>query len=150
MKIRAHHLLCLQGFQGLGYDEKFIANMKHVINELKSHPEQLIEVTNSCDCICAACPHQKNFLCGKTLTSNNEICLLDDLVLKKANLTAGSILSFSEVNKIIGKKLKNRKDIEEICGNCSWREQCLFFCAMWLINFSHKLIPKTGKLPRFK
>jgi len=32
--LRAHHLLCLQGYQGYGYDEKFKKNMNKVFHQL--------------------------------------------------------------------------------------------------------------------
>ena len=30
IRIRAHHLLCMQGFQGYGYNKTFTENMTHI------------------------------------------------------------------------------------------------------------------------
>ena len=60
MKIRAHHILCMQGFQGHGYSEEFSQNMSEVIEYLKSNQEQIIEITDDVDVVCKYCPHKKN------------------------------------------------------------------------------------------
>ena len=32
--LRGHHLLCIQGYQGYGYSEKFTDNMDNIIEDL--------------------------------------------------------------------------------------------------------------------
>ncbi len=34
INIRAHHLLCLQGFQGYGYSQDFVRNMAEIIKKI--------------------------------------------------------------------------------------------------------------------
>ena len=84
MKIRAHHLLCMQGFQGYGYSEEFSQNMSKIIQKLKSHPEQKIEITADLDIICKSCPQKKNKIC-KNVISNWMIKRVDKKVIKIKN-----------------------------------------------------------------
>ena len=60
--LRGHHLLCLQGFQGYGYDENFVKNMAE-INQSRKLDDTTISITNEADDICKACPNLKNNLC---------------------------------------------------------------------------------------
>ncbi|HII92208.1 MAG TPA: DUF1284 domain-containing protein, partial [Methanosarcina sp.] len=44
LKIRAHHLCCIQGFQGYGYSPVFVANMRAVISDIKAFPSRPLEL----------------------------------------------------------------------------------------------------------
>ena len=59
LKIRAHHLCCIQGFQGYGYSPVFVANMRAVISDLEACPSTSLELVSECDVICLSCPKQK-------------------------------------------------------------------------------------------
>ena len=37
LSIRAHHFLCMQGFQGYGYSEDFIRNMAGIIEYIREN-----------------------------------------------------------------------------------------------------------------
>lgn len=126
MKIRAHHLLCMQGFQGHGYSEDFSKNMAEIINKLDSNPEQTIEITVECDAICSCCPHNIKEKC-KNLLFNWKVKLMDRKVLKKLGLEAGTHDSAKNIFSLVNKRFKTYTDIQEICRNCRWREKCLWF-----------------------
>ena len=63
MKLRAHHGMCLSFFRGKGYSEGFTAHMAKIKEELESDPAQLIEIVQTMDVICVACPHNKQGVC---------------------------------------------------------------------------------------
>ena len=126
MKIRAHHLLCMQGFQVYGYSEDFSENMAKIINRLNSNPEQGIEITTECDTICSCCPHNKKEKC-KNLIVSWMIKRVDKKVLKKIGLEAGISTSAETIFSLINEKFKTYEDVQEICRNCSWRKKCLWF-----------------------
>ena len=60
--LRGHHLLCLQGFQGYGYDENFVKNMTE-INRQRKLADTTIALTDSPDDICKSCPNLKDGIC---------------------------------------------------------------------------------------
>ncbi len=55
--LRAHNLLCLLGFRGRGYDDRFVAAMREVHARLAADPTTRVEVRTAPDALCAACPH---------------------------------------------------------------------------------------------
>jgi uncharacterized protein len=125
INIRAHHLLCMQGFQGFGYSKDFEQNMQKYIDIIRAFPLKLIEITTKCDVICYKCPHNVKESCQKS--SEKEIKAIDKLVLKKLNLKEGSKVNAKDIFTLINRKLRNYYDIHEICGNCSWKVKCLFY-----------------------
>jgi hypothetical protein len=55
MRIRAHNLLCIQGFVGKGYSPAFVANMTRVVAALDGDAQ--VTVTDEPDALCASCPN---------------------------------------------------------------------------------------------
>ena len=121
--IRGHHLLCLKGFQGYGYDEAFTENMTE-INSLRKLPETTVTLTDSPDDICKACPNLKNDLCVDR-THNERIVKMDGEVLKKFDYEKEyeSVELFEKVDSIFN----TMERVSEICFNCLWHEKCLFY-----------------------
>lgn len=122
LKLRGHHLLCLQGFQGYGYDEDFVENMCE-INRLRKLEDTSIKVVNSPDDICKACPNLVDNKCIDD-KNNDKIIAMDNVVLSKidSDKTYNSIDLFNEISQIFN----TLESMEESCLNCSWWEQCLF------------------------
>jgi len=61
LKIRAHHLCCIQGFQGYGYSPIFVANLRVVISDIKAFPSRPLELISECDVVCESCPGKREF-----------------------------------------------------------------------------------------
>ncbi len=125
IEIRAHHLLCMQGFQGYGYSKEFELNLEKIINYLDSHPYCRLKIVIEADIICRKCPHLKDGRCIKSLTS---ISKMDVLVLKKLGLSEGTEdvarNLFFKVNNVL-----NPGDLQEICGDCSWKDKCTWYLS---------------------
>ena len=121
--LRGHHLLCLKGFQGYGYDEYFTKNLIR-INDLRKSENTTIQITNSPDDICRACPNLKNNLC-KTENHNARIVDMDGEVLKKIDSSKeyDAIELFEKIDEIFN----TQESVSEICFNCMWLEKCLFY-----------------------
>lgn len=128
MKIRAHHLLCMQGFQGHGYSEEFSQNMSKIIQNLKSNQDQQIEIIADLDVICKCCPHKKNKLC-KNFISNWMIKRVDKKVIQKLKIDYSTEISFKELISITNHVFKSQKDLNGICSNCRWKEKCLWYLS---------------------
>ena len=121
--LRGHHLLCLKGFQGYGYDENFINNMCDV-NSKRKLENTTIMLTNTPDDICKACPNLKNALCENN-DQNEKIINMDNEVLKKLETSKeyNSIELFKKIDDIFDTK----ESVSKICFNCMWHEKCLFY-----------------------
>ena len=123
LTIRGHHLLCLKGFQGYGYDESFTKNMAE-INKIRKNKSTTISLTNTPDDICSCCPNLKDGLC-KNKSENKKIVQMDNEVLKHAdsNFEYNSVELFKKIDEIFN----DCKSISRICLNCIWHEKCLFY-----------------------
>ena len=123
LHIRGHHLLCLKGFQGYGYDESFVENMTEVDN-LRKKQDTIISITSSPDDICRSCPNLKDNIC-EDKSQNDRIISMDMEVLKKIDPTKeyNSIELFHKVDEIF----RTKESVSEICFNCMWHEKCLFY-----------------------
>ena len=121
--LRGHHLLCLKGFQGYGYDENFTENMTDV-NATRKLPDTQVSLTNSPDDICKACPNLKDNTCGNEL-QNERIVNMDNEVLKKLDVSKehNSLELFEKIDEIFN----NEESVSKICFECMWHEKCLFY-----------------------
>ncbi|MGL4670431.1 MAG: DUF1284 domain-containing protein [Methanobacteriaceae archaeon] len=139
IRIRPHHLLCIQGYQGYGYDNKFNQNLKEISsiilkNKNKSTPKLIISNYN--DDICHHCPNltSKNYC--KNIENNEDIKLIDNNVMKKLEISetlqpnnslTKNTYTPKEIFNLINKKISKKTDLVGICDNCSWTDKCLFF-----------------------
>jgi hypothetical protein len=123
LTLRGHHLLCLKGFQGYGYDENFVENMADVNSKRKLN-ETTISLTSKADDLCACCPNLKNGLCENE-QQNKIIAGMDGEVLKKLDSSKeyNSIELFKKVDELFDTK----ESVSKICFNCKWSEKCLFY-----------------------
>ncbi|WP_458455834.1 DUF1284 domain-containing protein [Methanobrevibacter sp.] len=121
--LRGHHLLCLKGFQGYGYDERFTNNMIDV-NEKRRQIDTQISLTDTHDDICKSCPNLKNNLCESEL-QNERIVNMDREVLKKFDISKehNSVELFEKIDEIFNTK----ESVSKICFECMWHEKCLFY-----------------------
>lgn len=121
--LRGHHLLCLQGFQGYGYDEFFVENMTE-INRIRKLANTRISLTDSHDDICKACPNLKDGLC-ESQKQNENIKSMDKQVLSKLDPAKeyGALDLFKEIETIFNSK----ESVSKICSKCMWHKECLFY-----------------------
>ncbi len=125
IRIRAHHLLCIQGFQGYGYDRYFEEHMKNVFHYFFSNPKNKLQIIVANDEICSHCPHEVGNQCIRDSDVSN-IGKLNQTVIDRAFLTENTFYSFENAVNSVNNNLKN-DDILEICGECGWSLKCLFF-----------------------
>lgn len=127
LKIRAHHLLCLQGFQGYGYNRDFVRNMTEIVGKIESDPEfQIITVG---DDICSCCTYYVERECRKNPDSAREVKNIDMRVLEKLNLKDGITGRAKDFLYLTNTNLRNRSDLIDICGKCEWKEKCLWYLS---------------------
>jgi len=124
--IRGHHLFCILGFRGLGYDRRFVKNMGGVVTILKERPDEELILTDRCDVICSACPHNTDGRCGKRPGCEAVVQKADRAVLTRLGLRVGDRRTARQVYQCVATRV-SLMDIERgLCLDCEWRE--LGFC----------------------
>lgn len=126
LKIRAHHLCCIQGFQGYGYSPVFVANLRAIISDIKAFPSRLLELVSECDAICASCPGKRECAAQES-NSSREIRNMDLVVMEKLKIKEGTIMKAYEAFRLVNSLLNNASDIEDVCVTCKWRQKCLWY-----------------------
>jgi hypothetical protein len=114
----------MQGFQGYGYSKEFVENMTNILERLSSNP--VLEIVDECDEICSHCPYNINGECRKTSTSSQTVKSMDIKVLRKLSLRKGDKIRAKDALSLVNEKL-DYASLQEICGDCEWKEKCLFF-----------------------
>ncbi len=130
MKIRAHHLLCLLGFQGLGYSPEFISRMTETKKALEEGKEFTVEVVDGCDDICLSCPYFSEGECRKGKLSARRTRRMDKKVIKTLGLRRNQALLSTEIIPLIQEKIGQFPTLVRICGRCGWREVCTYYTAL--------------------
>ncbi|HEY3361202.1 MAG TPA: DUF1284 domain-containing protein [Methanosarcina sp.] len=126
LKIRAHHLCCIQGFQGYGYSPAFVANLRAIISEIRAFPSRHLELVSKCDVICASCPSKKECTTQESVISRR-IRNMDLFVMEKLRIKEGTIMKADEAFRLINSQLANESHPEEVCETCKWRQKCLWY-----------------------
>jgi hypothetical protein len=122
--IRAHHLLCLQGFQGYGYSQKFLDHLSEIVDKITNNSQLFLEITNYPDVICDQCPNLSDFQCNLPV-GEKVIREMDKLVIKKLGIFKGYI---GESKTILEKTYTlEENDAKIICRNCGWQKNCTWY-----------------------
>ncbi|MHB0915751.1 MAG: DUF1284 domain-containing protein [Thermoleophilia bacterium] len=130
IRLRPHHLLCIQGFRGQGYSPTFIANMARLKDMLSGNPETRVEIVSSADEICSFCPHLDGGACTRPGMKVDEI---DRSVMARLGLEAGMTGSWSQFTEGIRQKI-DPAALSNVCHECSWID--LGFCAKGIAGLS--------------
>lgn len=115
IKLRPHHILCIQNYKGKGYSFEFTENMDRIVETLRHNTKQEIEIIFSKDDICDKCPNkQGNNLC----TSDYKVRIIDNNVIKYLDLKEG-VYRYDYILNLLKNNIdKNR--FKYICGQCEW------------------------------
>jgi hypothetical protein len=118
MNLRAHNLLCIQGFVGKGYSPAFVANMTRIVGALGA--EASVTVTDAPDALCDACPN----LTGKGCAlhgpgTERGIVRQDRDVMARLGIGAGETLPWGAILDRIRENVAP-DDLDGICGTCPW------------------------------
>ena len=115
-------MLCLKGFQGYGYNEKFTKNMAKINHQRKLNTS-IIKLKNDVDDICLACPNLKNNMC-ENQKQNQKIIKMDNEVLK---MFENKEYNSNELCEKIDELFTTKENVSNICNGCKWHEKCLFY-----------------------
>lgn len=115
IKIRPHHLLCIQAYIGKGYSKEFVENMNLVVNNLKGNKGQTIKIVDTTDDICFKCP---NNIGGSRCEHDTKVLSMDAKVIKYLELKAGEY-TYKSLLKRLEQKL-TKEIFQDICSECEW------------------------------
>ncbi|MFA5625685.1 MAG: DUF1284 domain-containing protein [Bradymonadales bacterium] len=119
MNLRAHHIFCLQLYEGKGYSEAFCKNMNRIRHELCEFPKSEICLRIEADDICAHCPNLVNKHCNFGQANTTE---RDKIALRILGLEEGARVSYA----LIQARLRSAMTAEafaQLCSRCYWYEQ---------------------------
>ena len=118
MRLRAHNLICIQGYVGKGYDAAFVANMTRVVESLDERTP--VTVIAAPDTLCAACPHLQESGCALHGAGTETGMVQQDRdVLKRLAIGDGETLPWGEIHARIARSVAP-EDLDSICGACPW------------------------------
>lgn len=120
IKLRGHHLICLNFFSGEGYDEDFVKNLEQIVNELRSGA--IFQIIYGGDDICYRCPNLRSNNCYYKEDSDEGILKMDMVALDLLKVRIGQILRWDEVEFGVPKILEKWKLL--FCKVCEWRYVC--------------------------
>ena len=138
--LRAHHLLCLLGFRGLGYSPEFTGNMTRIAARLRAHPATRIRLRARPDDICAACPHLAGGCRQDGPESERRSRRRDRAVLSGLRLRSGEETSWREALLGLAQAF-SPDDIARVCAPCRWLERG--YCAQGLAHLTATGAPKN-------
>ena len=120
IRLRGHHLICLQFFQGEGYSPKFVENLNRVIQKASSGTQ--IAVVEGTDDVCVACPHIDDSRCAHKPDSENTIKLLDEMALGLLGVEPCQSVKWDQMKELT--MAIPDSGLAVFCRDCDWEKLC--------------------------
>ncbi|MBE3563088.1 MAG: DUF1284 domain-containing protein [Hydrogenibacillus schlegelii] len=117
--LRAHHLLCIHGFRGMGYSAEFVATMARIVAAMRAPAPLPVRVVRGLDTACLSCPHHGETTCEASPTSEAHVLGIDDRVLARLDLVPGRVYEKAELIRRTRERVRP-EDLDELCAGCSW------------------------------
>lgn len=115
-KLRPHHSLCIQYFEGKGYSSTFVKEMQRIIVWLEQN-NPVLTLTEDCDMVCGSCPNKKS---GRCIT-HCKVNEFDTACLKEYRLSFDSAVSWERLKQLALDKIINKGLLSEVCSGCQWK-----------------------------
>jgi hypothetical protein len=126
VRLRPHHLNCLQGFTGHGYDEAFTARLRAIAEAVNADVAAPVTLVDGLDDVCAACPHATGGACTAPGGGEEAVAAHDAAVLAALGLRAGDVTSFAAVKARLAGDPAARDRVLAWCRDCRWIALCAF------------------------
>lgn len=119
-KLRGHHLLCVHGFQGMGYSPSFVEKMSEIVQQIRDPESDIwLEITIGFDEACSACPHQGETKCEADEDSDTHVKQMDARVIYHLDLESDATYRKKWLVRRTASMVKP-DDLDELCVGCSW------------------------------
>lgn len=122
LRLRPHHLLCIQNYRGHGYSRDFHQKMTAVIEVLRSPSGAEVLLTGGADDLCGFCPHCRDGSCESINPDR-----FDALVCAHTQTAPGDTFTWklSPGTDMSPVPPVTKDLLEECCSGCSWFDLCL-------------------------
>lgn len=121
IEMRPHHLLCLPGYKGYGYDKKHANSWDRVSASLKEYPDMRVKIVSGKDTLCTSCPNDGS---NGTTCNAKGLKTLDDKVKTLCDIKDNVVYRFNELMDKVKSVMTPNKH-KELCGDCLWWNQGL-------------------------
>lgn len=126
MTLRPHHLFCVQGYWGKGYDERFRETMGRIADLLRQDPDTPVTVVDGPDEICGCCPHLLKGRCTWDEAGEASVREHDAALMRALHLADRDTVSIREVNDRLARDPDALRVVSHYCSTCPWNSDCLF------------------------
>ena len=120
MRLRPHHGMCFQFYEGKGYSAGFTDHMGGVIRALSERPKTPVRLTLSADAVCEHCPNNL----GEVCQSAEKVMRYDAAVLSACGLRDGDELAYADFAARVKERILDADLRRGICGDCEWDAIC--------------------------
>lgn len=134
IRLRPHHLFCVQGYQGKGYSKEFCDNMAKVARAVEADPHLPIMVLEGPDDICMACPHLRGVRCTWGEVGEEAVREHDQALLRALGLADGVVVSIAEVMAVLRADARAREVVAKYCSACPWVGDCNFAALQGIVG----------------
>jgi len=114
IKLRFHHILCLNLYRGLGYSPQFCARMTSLLEQLRTQPDTPIKLVDSPDDLCEACPYLQNNACTQ---GEPQVKSMDHAAAQLAPLNSRT--TYAALQSSIKQNLTPQV-FKSCCQTCTW------------------------------
>ncbi len=118
LKLRPHHALCAQFFEGKGYSEAFVAHMYGVLSELDRGAA--VTLADGCDAICAGCPNERDGVCE----TDEKVRAIDRRAIEAMGLSFDDTLPWHDLSALAKEKILAAEKLKDVCRDCEWIGVC--------------------------
>jgi uncharacterized protein len=140
-KLRGHHLICVHGFQGMGYSPAFIEKMGEIVQEIRDPDCDIkIEVKVGFDETCEVCPNRGETACEASENSEAHVRGMDRKVLTHLQLEENAAYSKGWLIQRTANMVEPA-DLDLLCKDCSWLE--LGICKVGLAELKRQMARKS-------
>jgi len=115
IRLRPHHLLCTQSYDGRGYDAAFTANMDQIVAQLREECGTYVNLVFSTDDICKSCPYM---LEEDHCRVNEKVKHIDQRMIHHFALEERPYVYDAIVAEI--RALMTDEMFADICSRCNW------------------------------
>ncbi|MCX7815958.1 MAG: DUF1284 domain-containing protein [Syntrophales bacterium] len=118
LRLRGHHLFCLQFFKGEGYSKGFVENLRKIVGRWGGEKAVLV---NGADDVCKECPHLADGGCA--YFGEDKIREEDRLALSLLDLHVGDTVTKRDILVKMTPRIRDtwRKNN---CEGCIWEAIC--------------------------